>query len=95
MVERLLARLAEEEAVASTVHAAVLADVATKRQILDQHRQGTYTNVSLGIRGVAVCTTCHAVMDSPDGWDDDEDGEWSYPLVQRKWPCPTVRLLAQ
>jgi len=72
--------------------AAVLALIQAQRQILAAHAPTRYTNADLGIKDAPVCLTCHAVMDSPEDWPDEAD--WSYPLVQRSFPCPTVRALA-
>lgn len=69
----------------------VLADIESKRTILALHKAVRYTNADLGIHDATVCITCHAVMDEPDDWPPDRD--WSYPLVQVSYPCPTIRAL--
>lgn len=61
--------------------------------IWQEHRRGRFVDVSLGI-DCTVCVVCHYVLDSPDDWDDDVNGDWSYPFVQAPWPCKTLRFLA-
>jgi Family of unknown function (DUF6221) len=70
----------------------VLAEVDAKRRIVVEHRQTTFTDVSLGIRDEAVCAICHHVLDEPEGWPEDQ--WWEPPNVQQPFPCPTLRLLA-
>lgn len=73
--------------------ARVLAEVAAKRAILEDHRSVKFTNAELGIHDADVCLVCHAHMDYPDDFTDEQADAWEYPLVQRRWPCPTVRAL--
>jgi len=73
--------------------ARVLTEVAAKRAILDDHRQVTFTDANLGIHNADVCMVCHAHLDYPDHFTEEQGDAWEYPLVQRAWPCPTVRAL--
>lgn len=72
--------------------ARVLADIDAKKRILEQHKPVTFTNITLGIVDATVCWVCHSHMDYPHDGEDHDD--WEFPLVQDRYPCLTVRLLA-
>ncbi|BBG01575.1 MULTISPECIES: DUF6221 family protein [Pseudonocardia] len=72
----------------------VLADVAAKRAILAAHPPVRFTDATLGLHDVEVCWRCHVRLDYPDDWDEQGAEGWTYPLVQERFPCGTVRALA-
>lgn len=72
----------------------VLADVAAKRAILAEHRPARFTDTTLGLVNVEVCSRCHGRLDYPDDWNDEQAEGWRYPLVQNAFPCGTLRALA-
>jgi hypothetical protein len=74
--------------------ARVLTECEVKREILKQHWRAVFTDVLLGLRDASVCAVCHHVWDEPSDWDEEADGEWHFPNVQMKFPCPTVKILA-
>ncbi|MFH8926376.1 DUF6221 family protein [Streptomyces pristinaespiralis] len=59
--------------------ARVLAEVETKRHLLDEHQEGTL--------GCAVCA-------APEDFDEDSEGNAEWSRAAKWWPCPTLRLLA-
>lgn len=67
-----------------------LAAVEADRAIVAEHRPVVFTDRALGIVAATVCCRCHGVLAPPD----DDDGTWSYPLVQVGYPCRTVLLVA-
>ncbi len=96
LIEFLLARIAEDEAIAWTHEvwpnqARVLAECEAKRHIIKIHQPVQFTDISINIIDETVCHTCHAVLDSPF---EDEDDTWEYPLIQQHYPCKTLRATA-
>lgn len=66
------------------------AECEAKRRIVEEHRQGIFTDVSLDIKDEQVCIICHYVRLTHDADGDVEDGTW----VQTSFPCPTLKFLA-
>lgn len=72
--------------------ARALAEVKTKRLILNRHKLVNFTNADLGIHNADVCWVCHVRLDiyalQENKWENRR-----LPLVQEDYPCLTVRLL--